>query len=168
MIKCSECGASQHEGALFCSECGRSLLVTPQKSSAPLPFYERPYQPSPPVMARSTVEPAGGARKITFVAPGSRRRFTLQLIDQIHVGRYDPETGVSPELDLAQAYGDEQGVSRMHALIQNSGQHVMLIDLNSTNGTWLNNYRLPAEQPYLLKSGDEVRFGDLLIHIFFD
>jgi pSer/pThr/pTyr-binding forkhead associated (FHA) protein len=42
----------------------------------------------------------------------------------------------------------------------------MLIDLESTNGTLLNNYRLSPHEPYPLHSGDEIRFGDLLVHLF--
>jgi pSer/pThr/pTyr-binding forkhead associated (FHA) protein len=56
----------------------------------------------------------------------------------------------------------------MHAAFQLSKQGVVLIDLGSTNGTSLNNARLPARQPFVVQSGDEVRFGDLLIHVFFD
>lgn len=168
MITCSECGAAQYEGALFCSECGRFLLNAPQKSTTPLPFYKHSHHPPPPVLIRQKLEPAVGSKNVTFVVPGNRQRFTLQLTDKIRVGRFDPEAGLAPELDLGKMDGAEQGVSRMHAVIQLSNQNVVLMDLNSTNGTLLNNYRLPPSQPYLLKSGDEVRFGDMLIHIFFD
>ncbi|RMG97323.1 MAG: FHA domain-containing protein, partial [Chloroflexi bacterium] len=64
--------------------------------------------------------------------------------------------------------GGDKGVSRLHATIQYSNHGIVLIDLGSTNGTMLNNYRLAAEQPYLLNNGDEIRCGDLLMHIFFE
>jgi pSer/pThr/pTyr-binding forkhead associated (FHA) protein len=46
---------------------------------------------------------------------------------------------------------------------------VVLRDLNSTNGTLLNNYLLDPETAfYLLSNGSEIHFGGLLVHIFFD
>jgi pSer/pThr/pTyr-binding forkhead associated (FHA) protein len=73
-----------------------------------------------------------------------------------------------PELDLTKDRGSDFGVSRLHASIQASNRGVVLIDLGSTNGTLLNNYRLPPDLPYPLHNGDEIRFGRLLVHVFFE
>ena len=62
---------------------------------------------------------------------------------------------------------DDPTVSGEHAAILHL-QHTYVEDLNSTNGTILNGYRLPPDQAYPLNTGDEVRFGDLLVHLFFD
>lgn len=166
MIKCSECGATQYEGTLYCSECGAFLGKVTRKTTAVLPFSHFADRPPPP-LSEAELGPGSDVRHMTFVIPSSRRRFTLELDKEIRVGRADPKSGVVPELDLTQDNGLERGVSRFHATIKASSQGVILIDLGSTNGTVLNSYRLPAEQPYPLQSGDEVRFGDLLIHLFF-
>jgi len=107
-------------------------------------------------------------KELTIVIPGSRRRALLKLAKTIRVGRADPNSGLEPELDLTNDGGAEKGVSRLHAEIKLYKQGVVLIDLGSTNGTLLNTYRLPPEQPYPLQSGDVIRFGELLIHLFFD
>jgi hypothetical protein len=167
MIQCNECGASQYEGALFCSECGRFLIDTSGKTTV-LPFSDFFHHSPPPPLVEHNLEPTSDPKHIMFIIPASRRRRLLDLVDQIRVGRADPDSGVRPELDLSDDGGIDKGVSRLHAAIQSTAQGVVLIDLGSTNGTLLNNYRLPAERPYPLRSGDEIRFGDLLLHVFFD
>ena len=168
MIKCSDCGASQPEGTLFCSECGGFLLESTKKTTTVLPFSQFAERPPPPPLAGTELEPSSEVRRLIFVVPASRRRFTLELDKEIRVGRADPKSDVVPELDLTQDNGLEKGVSRFHATIMASSRGIVLMDLGSTNGTVLNSYRLPAEQPYPLQSGDEVRFGDVLVHLFFN
>jgi pSer/pThr/pTyr-binding forkhead associated (FHA) protein len=51
-------------------------------------------------------------------------------------------------------------VSREHAEIHISGEVMEIIDLGSTNGTYLNEQRLQPNQRHYLKPGDEIRFGD--------
>jgi pSer/pThr/pTyr-binding forkhead associated (FHA) protein len=71
------------------------------------------------------------------------------------------------ELNLAEFDAAAYGVSRAHAVLRLTGQGIALVDLDSTNGTYLNNYRLAPHVAYLLTNGDEVSFGDLLVHVFF-
>jgi len=168
MIKCSECGASQYKGTLFCSECGASLPESTKKTTSVLPFSQFADRLPPLPLTETTLEPSYEIRPLIFVIPSSRRRLTLELDKEIRVGRADPKSDVVPELDLTQDNGLEKGVSRFHASIKASNRGIVLIDLGSTNGTVLNSYRLPAEQPYPLQSGDEIRFGDLLVHLFFN
>ncbi len=51
-------------------------------------------------------------------------------------------------------------LSRHHARLLLTGEKLELIDLGSTNGTFLNDSRLEKNQPSTLKEGDELRFGD--------
>jgi hypothetical protein len=164
MIKCTECGSSQEEGALFCSECGGFLLMETGKITAVLPFSEFADRLPPPPLSTEALAPATVVLNITLVVPSSRRRFKLAVQNEVQIGRSSSE--LIPEVDLTDDDGAEKGVSRLHAKIQAVQDGLVLIDLGSTNGTLLNNYRLPPNEPYPLKSGDEVRFGDLLIHLF--
>jgi len=47
-------------------------------------------------------------------------------------------------------------VSRQHGLLEQRGQHWLLLDNGSTNGLWWNGHRV---KELLLKDGDRVRFG---------
>ncbi|MCA9932533.1 MAG: FHA domain-containing protein [Ardenticatenaceae bacterium] len=168
MIKCPECGSAQYEGTLFCSECGRFLVETAQNITAQLPFAQFGRLPTPPPQIEEELELLASSKEITFFIPSRRERLQRQLQNEIRVGRADEDAGYIPELDLTGYDGVAHGVSRVHATIQLTNQGIVVVDLGSTNGTYLNNYRLTAQQPYLLASGDEILFGDLLVHIFFD
>ena len=50
-------------------------------------------------------------------------------------------------------------VSRQHARLQSGSQGWLLVDLGTTNGTFVNGKRLPAQEPYLLRPGDRITIG---------
>lgn len=51
-------------------------------------------------------------------------------------------------------------VSRQHAHIQQQGNEYVLVDLNSSNGTYVNNERI---EEHVLTAGDEIRIGDTIM-----
>src|SRR5579875_2514754 len=55
--------------------------------------------------------------------------------------------------------------SAHHALIQMHQPNPLLFDLDSTNGTFVNNFRLASRVPYPLRPGDSVRIGDT-VYVF--
>jgi CRP-like cAMP-binding protein len=75
------------------------------------------------------------------------------------VGRFDPVTGLKPEVDLS-AVDIHRSVSRRHAKLQliNGAYHVSE-EVGALNGTLLNNRRLVAGKPSPLKDGDVLHFG---------
>jgi pSer/pThr/pTyr-binding forkhead associated (FHA) protein len=52
-------------------------------------------------------------------------------------------------------------VSREHARVRREGWHVMLEDLGSTNGTFLNDERVLV--PVALHDGDRIKIGDVIL-----
>jgi hypothetical protein len=52
----------------------------------------------------------------------------------------------------------DESISRQHARLQRLPNGWLLIDLHSSNGTWVNDERVVV--PYLLQDGDSVRLGD--------
>jgi hypothetical protein len=172
MINCHECGVPQLEGSVFCLECGASLFQKTADTSAQfttvLPFQQTASPSQLPPVAKVGKPLEAGQKQLAFVIPSSRRRVALLLKEQLYIGRTDPEAGAEPELDLTGDGGENLGVSRIHAVIQLTEEGIILRDLNSTNGTLLNNHLLEPETPYLLSSGDEIHFGNLLVHVLFD
>jgi len=57
-------------------------------------------------------------------------------------------------------------VSRNHARIERIAESFHLIDLGSTNGTYLNDEKLEADQPHELHPGDRIKIGEYLIQFF--
>jgi NADPH-dependent 2,4-dienoyl-CoA reductase/sulfur reductase-like enzyme/pSer/pThr/pTyr-binding forkhead associated (FHA) protein len=56
---------------------------------------------------------------------------------------------------------DNDSVSRRHAEISYANQQYVLCDLGSSNGTFVNEVRLEADNVYILKPDDRVRFGKM-------
>jgi hypothetical protein len=79
--------------------------------------------------------------------------------DESHIGRWDADGGIFPDVDL-DSDDPEAKVSRRHARITRRAGQYYVEDLGSTNGTFVNRGRrlLPGDrQP--LRDGDEVIVG---------
>lgn len=79
------------------------------------------------------------------------------------VGRWDPETGSFPEIDLDQVDEDAK-VSRKHCIIDKQGDQITIEDIGSLNGTFVNqSHRLKQGERFILKKGDEVMIGKIVV-----
>ena len=108
--------------------------------------------------------PEGG---IAIYAGGSLKPNYLQIDRELVIGRkLDNASGSF--LDLSDMDAFNLGVSRRHAMIRRSESGYEIIDLSSTNGTWLNNERLIPNKPYLFASGSQLRFGRMRLFVMCD
>lgn len=85
----------------------------------------------------------------------------------ILLGRYDPTSKFSPDIDLTGFHAEQHGVSRQHARLTINEESLYITDLGSANHTFLNGLRLTAHQPRILRDGDEIRLGHLKLQITF-
>jgi hypothetical protein len=94
---------------------------------------------------------------------------TAQLTDQLYVGRldFDFEPADKLGIDLMEYGARERGVSRRHAKFCWISSQPAIVDLKSTNGTYINGIRLTPGVPGFLQDGDEICFGKMLCHIHF-
>jgi hypothetical protein len=84
----------------------------------------------------------------------------LDLVwDRNLLGRLSEADNIKPEVDLSGF--DNSGVSRRHAQVTRTEGQVYLEDLDSANGTFLNEVRLQPGLQHPLKHQDEVRLGSL-------
>lgn len=82
------------------------------------------------------------------------------------IGRSDPtNSSYVPDIDLINCNGAEHGVSRRHAALVRYQDTICLIDLNSSNGTFVNGEKLRADTPYALHPDDKLRFGTLYVFV---
>ena len=88
---------------------------------------------------------------------------SIPMLDEVVVGRTDPMLPQPPDVDLQPYGGGSAGVSRHHARFLHRPEGWFLEDLQSTNGTYLNEVRLLPHRPVRLNSGDLVRFGQLTL-----
>ena len=90
------------------------------------------------------------------------------FVDQqeINVGRSDAMGRVVPEFDLESFSARENGVSRLHAQIIFDGEHYVVQDLHSTNGTWLNGQKLIPYEYHRIEDGSTVQFARIAMTAF--
>ncbi len=96
---------------------------------------------------------------------GSSLPLVITPNEKTVIGRKDPTSGDSPDIDLSTYAAYQMGVSRAHAYIERAQDHLTLHDLNSRNGTFVNGQRITPEQPQLLHNGDEVRLGKIVLRL---
>ena len=103
------------------------------------------------------------------IVRGGRKDQEFSLEDGNNlVGRWDPETGSFPEVDL-DADDPEAKISRKHALLRIADGKITIEDIGSLNGTYVNRgARLQPGSPVELKAGDEVIIGKTFLKLFVD
>lgn len=81
------------------------------------------------------------------------------------IGRWDPDSGAFPEVDLEAADLDAK-VSRKHATIEWDGERFWLMDLGSRNGTYINRgAKLTPSERHELHLGDEIIVGKIFLRL---
>jgi hypothetical protein len=97
---------------------------------------------------------------LAFPAYAPERRFPLKS-SQVLVGRLSRSRGIDPDVDLGGDFADP-GVSHAHAVLETRPDGTWcLIDLSSTNGTYLNDGmdRIVPQRPVPVGDGDQIHLG---------
>lgn len=89
----------------------------------------------------------------------------VTLKEPMILGRVAFEEHQSFGLSRIGAY--EHGVSRQHCSLRRDGSHLVITDLNSTNGTYLNGERLIPWQDYNVADGARIILGSLHVTVYF-
>lgn len=161
---CPVCGAAVVSGDAFCDGCGAALSgtspapATPVPAAAPMPSAAAPATTAGAAPARASAPSAGRAGEAQIV-PANGQSVLLAGKSSYLIGREDPVSGIFPEVDTTRSDGDAAGVSRRHAEIVQQGGQWFLLDLNSTNGSFVNNQRIPPNTRHPLQPGDQIRLG---------
>jgi hypothetical protein len=165
MIRCPYCQHEMMEGALFCEECGLSLWEDSQGEVPTRKLEEDSNEFS--VKSGWGTATFQERNQVIIHIRDAAEPVTVYPGAEFVIGRHDSASGITPDLDLT-AYGAlEKGVSRLHAALRRGEDVLSIVDLDSANGTYLNGQRLAAHQPRLLRDGDEIRLGKLVLHIYF-
>jgi pSer/pThr/pTyr-binding forkhead associated (FHA) protein len=70
-------------------------------------------------------------------------------------------------LDLSALGGYHLGLSRLHAIIRRAEHGYEIMDLGSSNGTWLNDERLIPHKPYPLTNASQIRLARMRLFVVF-
>ena len=164
MIICSNCQHQNVSGAVFCAECGAQLdgveTLTTHNISDDEIAHElsqkepRPEPPSSPTNSWISLHLMDSGKILPLA---TRNEFTL--------GRLSEGQPIMPDIDLTPYQAYASGVSRLHAVVKRDSSRIFVMDLGSSNGTYLNGRRLNPHMEEDLKHGDVVALGKLKIQV---
>jgi hypothetical protein len=163
-VVCVHCGATCRMDDRLCADCRWPLHFLAAETGAPLPVY--PLQPD--------VDPAFYGPQSLLLLVLKESGSTFQLQPQTHtrsllVGRSSDLFANMPDVDLLGHHGAQRGISRAHMSVQYDPAHERLViaDLDSRNGTWLNGERLESRATAILRHGDEILLSKLSLLVLF-
>ena len=90
---------------------------------------------------------------------------SLELNREYVIGRRHKSQPIIPDIDLSPFKAYDWGISRLHANLNVTREHVSVTDLGSSNGTWHSGARITPNEPYFLEHGDLIHLGKLKIQI---
>jgi hypothetical protein len=162
-VACPNCGKANQRHEVFCYACGHLLDTT------------RGEQNTKHFADASDLMDAGyfGADSVLALrARGSTEVYEVRPQKSDHeiiVGRSSSGSAIAPDVDLKDRQAADLGVSRMHlALRYDPDQKAILVsDLGSANGTYINGQRVLPKEVRALRHGDELRLGRLMLIVSF-
>lgn len=166
MSNCPKCGRQNPAEAKICAYCGNLLLDT-KEYAATKALDNADFEENIPKWGTARFT---SRINLVIMTDNGERKLTVDTanMSEMVMGRTDPDTDETPEIDLSDYGAQAKGVSRRHAAILRKEGSLHVVDLTSYNGTFLNGQRLIAEQPRVLRDGDDVRLGYLVLRVAFE
>lgn len=164
MIKCENCQHENISGTLFCVECGAQLdgvdTITTQAITQDQIVED-------PKNRKAAMEPPSSPADswISLHLMDSGKILPLAKQMEFTMGRLSEGQPIMPDIDLTPYQAYASGVSRLHALVKREKSNTVVMDLGSSNGTYLNGRRLNPHTEETLKHGDVVALGKLKIQV---
>ena len=167
MVKCPYCQKVYVENTLFCSECGNYLVEHEGRKTDPLDtdeliqLAEQSEEFDIDFIQEHKVPPLAVQLKI-----GPKKRVIEASVRKpLQLGRVDPTSNVFPDIDVSEEGEEAHSVSRRHARILWQSNSLVVEDLGSINGTFLNGKRLDPYMPEPLHDGDVIYLGKVMVEV---
>lgn len=156
-IQCTNCGAMNQPEARYCYSCGNLLIQYGTTRQLP------------------TVSTMGGEMldeqtRLVFVVRDFEDKpieINIRHSSEIIIGRAAPDSPIVPDVDLTPYEGKTRGVSRAHATLKFKDNVMTVSDMGSVNNTYLNGERVHPQEIRILRDGDELRLGQLVLQVSF-
>lgn len=158
MKACVNCGHENAEGVLFCERCGVAL------SSISLSTKQLGENEKSNLQSGGTE--LSSDRVIFLYVKGYADPITVQMRDRMVLGRGDAREDENL-VNLEPYEASDYGVSRRHAMLILNDKQLEIVDLGSTNHTYINEVEVPEDGTQTVHDGDELRLGRLNIRLFF-
>jgi len=159
-INCIHCGKTNQRHEVFCYSCGQ--LLEPVKGAYDTRVLNE--QTSQPLDS----EHFGPDSVLVLRVRGSTENYETRPQKADHeliIGRSTKGSVLAPDIDLTNRQASEMGVSRLHLSINYDAEHsaVLVSDLGSANGSFINGQRMMPKEVRVLRHGDELRLGKLVL-----
>ena len=160
-VICPNCNKANQRHDVFCYSCGQ-LLETIKGQFDTHTFTDS-------LAAR---EDYFGAESILVLqVRNSAQSYEVrpQTIDHDIVLGRSTASAMVPDIDLSGDEAAELGVSRLHMALRYDAKHqtVSVLDLGSSNGTYINGHKLHPQEVRVLRHGDALRLGKLVMKVYF-
>ncbi len=120
-----------------------------------------------------------GQMQPPITSPHLQSWISLNLIDtgqilpladrtEFTLGRSAEGQPIVPDVDLSPFSAYANGVSRLHAVLKLIQEQIVIVDLGSSNGTYLNGKRLTPYIDTPVANGDVINLGKLKIQLLID
>ncbi len=159
MLLCENCGKQNREGEVICVHCGNMLKDNSQSAST-RQLHMEDHQPEQ--------FEANGTLMLHVRHTGDMIKVRPQNAQhELVVGRADANNIVKPDIDLSAFGATKMGVSRLHMSLAYDGdmQRVIIADMGSANGLFINGQRLAVKEERVLRDGDQIRLGQLMLDV---
>lgn len=178
MIKCPFCFARHVANTVFCDECGQFLVPDDSPSTEQFSVtddnlasmkWKQPSVLFPSVDAEPKPSNPHDGKKIPQqvclrIGP-EKQEIAFKLETPVFIGRLDAGQDIFPDIDLTQFSFEAKAVSRRHIRLFMQDTEVMIEDLDSLNGTFLNGERLPPYLSVPLSDGDCLDLSSLHVEV---
>ncbi len=104
------------------------------------------------------------AWRIILISPGENNKpLGFEIVEDVVVGRRGGKP--SADLDLTPFSGITKGVSRFHAVLHPTKDALLLLDMGSANGSYVNGIQAVQGVPSKIDDGDIISFGMLYFKV---
>jgi hypothetical protein len=164
LIICPICQNEEVAGAVFCSNCGVQLVGTKVSKTHKINTSqtESKLQQTVPFIQTPQIQLNSWA-SLHMVESG--QIISLAGQDEFTLGRGSEGQPIMPDVDLTAYNAYAKGVSRLHCIIKKGNGKAILVDIGSSNGTYLNGVRISPHVEANINHGDVISLGKLKIQI---
>ncbi len=120
-----------------------------------------------PRPAQSAIRTKDITRDSLVLFTSDEEPLSIRVEEKVTLGRRTSSTTDAPHIDLDDYGAFGAGVSRVHAAVYRKKGKFYIEDMNSSNGTWLNNQRLEPGRVYHLPSDSEILLGEFPLRVFY-
>jgi hypothetical protein len=171
MSVCPKCSNEEPEGIKLCGRCGSTLVQLSLESDETLTISglntNDLLKKLEGVQAEEskTVSAGDHPPQAALLLVDTNTVFELSGKTEYSLGRVTEGQAHIPDVDLSTFEAYAQGVSRQHVNVRITQGQIVILDLNSSNGTRINGQKIIPHVEYPVQNGDIIALGKLRLQV---